>query len=35
MAQLDHLKGPIAQSRPRQTQQESIFGAYVHDLGLA
>ena len=35
MSQLEHLKGPIAQGGRRQTQQQSIFGAYVHDLGLS
>jgi L-fuculose-phosphate aldolase len=34
MGELDHLKGPMEQSSNRQTQEQSIFGAFVHDLGF-
>jgi ribulose-5-phosphate 4-epimerase/fuculose-1-phosphate aldolase len=33
MSQLDHLKGPISQAPPHHTQQESIFGAILSNIG--
>ncbi|MDA1036044.1 MAG: hypothetical protein O3B65_04080 [Chloroflexi bacterium] len=32
-AQLDHLKGPLQQGKRHPTQQESIFKAFVWQMG--